>query len=100
MNSTIAPTAADFDRVGALAALVESFLGDGACQNCGCGCPVTSLLVRVVGHILDQFGANVLVLAFQLDRFSHRDAVLGDFRTAPTLFDDHVPTLGVSRRGK
>ncbi len=42
----------DLDGVGALADLLEAFLGDGSREDGGGRGAVSSLLVRVVGHVL------------------------------------------------
>lgn len=86
--------AADLHGVGAFADGFEALLGDGAGQHRGGGGAVAGLLVGVVGHVLHQLGADVLVLVLQVDALGHRHAVLGDLGAAPALLDDDVATLG------
>ncbi len=45
-------TPTNFDRVGSVRDAVEAGLGDGACQDCGCGCAVSSLLIGGASNIL------------------------------------------------
>ena len=54
-------------------------LGDnGPGEDGGAGGAVTGSVVGVVGHVLDELGADVLQLVGQLDCFGDGDTVLGD----------------------
>lgn len=86
-------SAADLHRVRPFADVVEALLGDGPRQHRGCGRTIAGLLVGVVGHVLHQLGADVLVPVLQVDAFSHGHAVLGDLWTSPALLDDDGSTL-------
>ena len=84
---------ADLHRVGPLADGVEALLGDGTRQHRGGGGAVASLLIGVVGHVLYQLGADVLVAILEVDALGHGHAILGDLGAAPALLDDHRAAL-------
>lgn len=85
--------APDLYRVGPFADGVKAFLGDGAGQNGGRGGAVSGLLVGVVGHVLNQLGADVLVFALEVDALGHGDAIFGDLGASPALLDDDCAAL-------
>lgn len=93
-------SAADLHGVSSLADGVETLLGDGTSQHCGGSGAVAGLLIGVVGHVLHQLGANVLVLVLQVDALGHRHTVLGDLRAAPCLLDDDSATLEQRESGQ
>lgn len=88
-------TSPDFYWISSLADLVKSFLGNGAGKHSSASCSVSGLLVGVVSDILDELGANVLVLVLQVDGLSYRHSIFSNLRAPPTLFDDDIPSLQV-----
>lgn len=83
----------DLDSVSALTNALESLFGDGSGENCGAGGSVSSLLISLVGDILDELGSQVLVFVLEVDGFRDGDSVLCDLWASPRLLDDHVSSL-------
>src|SRR5690606_7182078 len=77
-------------RVHAGGHRLQAFVDDGLGQNGSGGGAVTGSVVGLGRNVLDQLGAHVLELVFQLDLFGHGHAVLGDQRSAEAAVQDHV----------
>jgi hypothetical protein len=61
----------DLHRVGAVSDAVEAALRDGSGKNGGCGGPVTSLLVRLIGNVLPSKNMSIKKKTFvHATRFS------------------------------
>ena len=85
----------DLYRICAVSDSVKASLGNSPGQNGGCGGAVTGLLVGVVGHILDQLGADVLELVLEFDCFGNCHAVFGYLWASPGGLDNYVPPLKI-----
>lgn len=88
-------TSPDFDWISSLADLVESFLCNGTSKDSCAGCSVSGLFVGVVGNILNELGANVLVLVLQVDGLSYCHSIFRNLRAPPTLFNYDIPSLQI-----
>lgn len=88
-------TSPDFDWISSLADLVESFLSNGTSKDSCAGCSVSGLFVGVVGNILNELGANVLVLVLQVDGLSYCHSIFRNLRAPPTLFNYDIPSLQI-----
>ena len=55
---------------------------------------VTGDVVGLLGDLLDELGADLLVGVLELDLLGDGHAVVGDRRRAPLLVEHHVATLG------
>jgi hypothetical protein len=53
-----------------------------------------TVVVGLLGDLLDQLGADLLVGVLQLDLLGDRDTVVGDRGGAPLLLQDDVAALG------
>ena len=73
---------------------LHAFSIDRAGQDCGGGGAVTGHVRGLARHLFDHLRAHVLELVFQFDLFGHGHTVLGDYRRAEGLLNDHVTTLG------
>lgn len=88
-------TSPDFDWISSLADLVESFLCNGTSKDSCAGCSVSGLFVGVVCNILNELGANVLVLVLQVDGLSYCHSIFRNLRAPPTLFNYDIPSLQI-----
>lgn len=88
-------TSPDFDWISSLADLVESFLSNGTSKDSCAGCSVSGLFVGVVGNILNELGANVLILVLQVDGLSYCHSIFRNLRAPPTLFNYDIPSLQI-----
>jgi hypothetical protein len=79
--------------VGAGGHVAETLVNHGPGEDGGRGGAVTGHVVRLLGHLLDQLGPDLLVGVLELDLLGHRDAVLGDGRGAPLLVQHDVAAL-------
>src|SRR6266496_3947260 len=66
-------------------------------QHGGGGGAVTGDVVGLLGDLLDQLRADLLVGVLELDLLRDRDAVVGDGGGAPLLLEHHVAALGAQR---
>ena len=55
---------------------------------------VTGDVVRLLGDLLDELGADLLVRVLELDLLGDGDTVVGDRGGAPLLLEDDVAALG------
>jgi len=62
-------------------------------QHGGGGGSVTGHVVGLLGHFLDQFGADLLVGVLELDLLGNGHTVVGDRGCAPLLVEHHIATL-------
>jgi hypothetical protein len=60
----------------------------------GGGGSVAGHIAGLRGGFLDQLGAEILERVVQIDLLGDGDAVLGDFRRAPTLVEDGISAAG------
>lgn len=88
-------TSPDFDWISSLADLVESFLSNGTSKDSSAGCSVSGLFVGVVSDILNELGANILVLVLQVDGLSYCHSIFRNLRAPPTLFNYDIPSLQI-----
>merc|ERR1719462_923597 len=52
----------NLNRVSSVSDIVHATFGNGTCKDGGCGGAITSLLVCLVGNILNKFSSNILKL--------------------------------------
>ena len=84
-------------RVGAGRDVAQAFLHDRLGEHRRGGGAVTGDVVRLLGDLLDELGADLLERVVELDLLGDRDAVVGDGGGAPLLLEDHVAALGPER---
>ena len=77
--------------------LLEAFLVDGSSKDSGGGSAVPSLVVGLVGHVLNKSSTNVDSLVRKIDSLSHSNSVLGDFGRTVALVDEHVAAARTQR---
>ncbi len=73
---------------------LHAFAEDRLRQNGGGGGAVAGHVGGLRRHFAHHLRAHVLERILQLDFLGHRDAVLGDVRSAELLLQDHVAALG------
>ena len=66
-------------------------------ENGGRGGPITGDIVGLLGDLLDQLCADLLVGVLQFDLLGDRDAVVGDRGSAPLLFQHHIAAARAKR---
>ena len=81
-------------RVGAGGHVAQALVDHGPGQDGGRGGAVTGHVVGLLGHFLDQLGADLLEGVLEVDLLGDRHAVVGDRRGAPLLVEHHVAALG------
>ena len=81
-------------RVGPGGHVAQALVDHGPGQHGGRGGAVTGDVVGLLGHLLDQLGADPLAGVLELDVLGDGDAVVGDGGGAPLLVEDHVAALG------
>src|SRR5690606_9438037 len=79
-RSGLVDAALQIHRVHAGSNRLQAFVDDGLGQYGGSGGAVTGSVVGLGRNVLDQLGAHVLELVFQLDFLGNGHAVLGDQR--------------------
>lgn len=72
-----------------LAALLEQGPG----QDGAGGSPISSLIIGLAGHLLQQLGPDVHVPVLEFNGLGHSHSVLGDLGGPEGLVDHHVPAL-------
>ena len=97
-DSTAASTAASMPRLRSIGlAPAATFLRPsrhhGPGEHGGGGGAVAGDVVGLLGDLLDQLGADLLVGVFELDVLGDADAVLGDRGGTPLLLEDDVAAL-------
>ena len=80
-------------RVGAGGHVAEALVDHGPGEDGGGGGAVAGDVVGLLGDLLDQLGADLLVGVLELDLLGDGDAVLGDGGGAPLLLEDDVAAL-------
>ena len=80
-------------RVGAGGDVAQTLAHERLGQHGGGGGAVTRDVVGLLGDLLDQLGADLLVGVLELDLLGDGDAVVGDGGGAPLLLQDHVSAL-------
>ena len=81
-------------RVGAGGQVAQALAHHRPGQHRGGGGAVTGDVVGLLGDLLDEVGADVLVGILELDLLGDRHAVVGDGRGAPLLGQHDVAALG------
>ena len=81
-------------RVGAGGHVAQALVDHGPGQHGGGGGAVTGDVVGLLGDLLDELGADLLVGVRELDLLGDGDAVVGDRGGAPLLVEHDVATLG------
>ena len=84
-------------RVGAGRDVAQAFLHDRLGEHGGRRRAVTGDVVGLLGDLLDELGADLLLRVVELDLLGDRDAVVRDRGGAPLLLEDHVAALGAER---
>ena len=80
-------------RVGAGGHVAQALVDHGPGQDGGGGGAVTGDVVGLLGHFLDQLGADLLEGVLELDLLGDGDAVVGDRGGAPLLVEHDVAAL-------
>ena len=80
-------------RVGAGGHVPQALADHGPGQHGGGGGAVAGDVVGLLGDLLDQLGADLLVRILELDLLGDAHAVLGDGGSAPLLLEDDVAAL-------
>ena len=98
-SSTAASTAGldaplEGHRVGAGGHVAQALADHGPGQHGGGGGAVAGDVVGLLGDLLDQLGADLLVRVLELDLLGDGHAVLGDRGGAPLLVEHDVAALG------
>ena len=83
--------------VGAGGHVAQALADHGPGEDGGGGGAVTGDVVGLLGHFLDQLGADALVGVLELDLLGDGHAVVGDRGCAPLLVEDDVAALGAER---
>ena len=86
--------AAHGDRVGAGGDVAQTLAHQGLGQDGGGGGAVTRDVVGLLGDLLDELGADLLVGLLELDLLGDGHAVVGDRGGAPLLVEHDVAALG------
>ncbi len=81
-------------RVGPGGHVAEALVDHGPGQHGGGGGAVTGDVIGLLGHFLDQLGADPLEGVLEVDVLGDGDAVVGDRRRTPLLVQDDVAALG------
>ena len=84
----------DGDGITAGGHELHAFAVHGLSENGGGGGTVASGIGSLGSDFLNELGAHVLVLVFELDFLGNGHTVLGDDRSAEALLDGHVAALG------
>src|SRR5690606_27670540 len=85
------------DRVGAGGHVAQALAHQGLGQHGGGGGAVTGDVVGLLGDLLDELGADLLVRLLELDLLGDGDTVVGDGGGAPLLLQHDVAALGAER---
>ena len=80
-------------RVGAGGHVAQALADHGPGQHGGGGGAVTGDVVGLLGDLLDELGADLLVGVLELDLLGDGDAVVGDRGGAPLLLEHDVAAL-------
>ncbi len=80
-------------RVGAGRDVAQTLAHHRPGEDGGGGGAVAGDVVGLLGDLLDQLGADLLVGVLELDLLGDGDAVVGDGGGAPLLLEDHVAAL-------
>ena len=81
-------------RVGAGGNIAQALTDHGLGENGGGGGAVASDVVGLLGDLLDELSADLLVRIVELDLLGDGDTVVGDGGGAPRLLENDVATLG------
>ena len=81
-------------RVGPGGHVAQALVDHGPGEDGGRGGAVTGDVVGLLGHLLDQLGADLLEGVLEVDLLGDGDAVVRDRRRAPLLVEHHVAALG------
>ena len=84
-------------RVGAGGDVAQALADHRPGQHGGRGGAVTGDVVGLLGDLLDQLGADLLVRVLELDLLGDGDTVVGDRGGAPLLLQHHVAALRAER---
>ncbi len=84
-------------RVGAGRDVAQAFLHDRLGEHGRRRRAVAGDVVRLLGDLLHELGADLLQGVVELDLLGDRDAVVRDGGGAPLLLEDHVAALGPER---
>ena len=84
-------------RVGAGGDVAEALADHGPGEDGGGGGAVTGDVVGLLGHLLDELGADLLVGVLEVDLLGDGHAVLGDRGGAPLLVEHDVAALRAER---
>jgi len=87
-------TATHGDRVGAGGHVAQTLANQGLGEDGRGGRTVTGDVVGLLGDLLDELGADLLVGVLELDLLGDGDTVVGDGRGAPLLVEHDVAALG------
>ena len=80
-------------RVGPGGHVAQALADHGPGQDGGRGGAVTGHVVGLLGHFLDQLGADLLERVLEVDLLGDGDAVVGDRGGAPLLVEHDVAAL-------
>ena len=85
------------ERVGAGRDVAQALANERLGEHGGGGGAVARDVVGLLGDLLDQLGADLLVRVLQLDLLGDGHTIVGDRGGAPLLLQDDVATLGAQR---
>ena len=89
--------ALEAERVRAGCDVAQAFTDQSLCENGSGGGAVASDVVSLLGDLLDELGADLLVRVVEFDLLGDGNTIVGDRGGAPLLFENDVATLGAQR---
>ena len=89
--------ALEADRVGAGRDVAQAFVHERLGEHGSGGGAVAGYVIRLLGDLLNELGADLLERVVEFDLLGDRDAVVGDRGGAPLLFENDVATARAKR---
>lgn len=72
---------------------LNTFLENGSCQNSGCCCTITSLIIGFGCNRFNQLSTNVLESVWEFNCLSNSDTILCDFWSTKGLVNYDISSL-------
>ena len=86
--------ALEAERISTGCHVAQAFADESLCEHGSGGGSVACDVVSLLGDFLDELGADLLVRILEFDLLGNGDAIIGDGRCAPLLFEHDVATAG------
>ena len=96
-GDSLLDAALEAQRAGAGSNVAQTFTHEGLGEHGGGGGSITSDVVGLGGHLLDELGTHVLEGIFEFDLTGDGYAVVGDGGSTELLVEHHVATLRAER---